>query len=1043
MAGIVTPRSFADLDLPYFAALGVTKAEDRKRLFYLVTNVRGVLDKAEEERKLRKKKKLGVGDGDDDGEGNEFDLGEDRPTASGEQFYNHNDDDNNVIAATKPKGENGNGLAASASARIRRSNHNRPSSAASYHDNDNDVMSTVETHNQQYDPISPVTLSSPIAHEHIMEDHQHLRKEGGKNHHFDFGGSNGNGRRKSGGIMTRGNANGNGNELSPQRKILQKELEARRARAANAKQTNHNHEQGDEYETTQTHHPHLPTKDDTFYEEDFEDLEEEEDDHHPALATHHTDDRSKSKSSGKHTRTRRQSFLPSVAGSRSSRRSSISTHCSSSRRPHVIGSSNDNDDTDEDSVTRGEETNNRSEFKEGLDEIDSLLYNSMDNNDNDEEEGEQKVEECKSRHEYKHAESDDSDDDDSYGFDGLSTHKSVVTSTSTSSKSKVDVRSMRRSSGIRGGHSIHHRATVKKANTTRSGGTTKTTTASAMGASSKERKNRRKSGIPRAKAPLLDREDDEDDDDEMSETSDLSASVSSYRSLGSSASLVKSRASLSRENYHGNTLDGKKTKKNSKVMAAKLSKDQRGRRSSIGSGIGGGSSNSSIASGSIRSRTTTTGRTAGSKKRLSTIPSSSIAPISPMAGLSSVQLDKSIVGSSSVVGGGKRDPLRRRSSLGGGLTSSSSSSGRPGSASSVTSSRSRPGTVGSITRARPSSRSSLDGSQRGGTTTRLRSKKLNVSTAASSGRSVNSAGPTSPSALSAASSVSRRRVKSPVPRNNDMGVRSRSKSPVPCSRTARPKSPMRAKSPVASTRAMSPSRTHRTVSPKRAVSPKRTTRPVSPIRTRPLSPVRSRATSPRRAKSPVNNSRNNGAVFVHGHSKDNSWATQIGQLRQAFDLEHENYNCEDESDDDDQYEMRIRVIVKKRPFSKKESTDGSDIDVIHPLDYNSYGRILVHQPKTKLDLTKEVETTSFAFDNVFSEESNNVQIYEQAVQSLIPGVFRGKWASVFAYGQVSSVKMMLSSAPNTHVTHSFTRTFCIISIDWKRKDSESSNIIDC
>lgn len=112
-----------------------------------------------------------------------------------------------------------------------------------------------------------------------------------------------------------------------------------------------------------------------------------------------------------------------------------------------------------------------------------------------------------------------------------------------------------------------------------------------------------------------------------------------------------------------------------------------------------------------------------------------------------------------------------------------------------------------------------------------------------------------------------------------------------------------------------------------------------------------------------------------------------------------------EPNDDDEYEMRIRVIVRKRPMSGREAADGSEVDVIHCLEYDDeYGRILVHQPKTKLDLTKEVESTSFAFDNVFDLESNNEQIYEKAVQSLIPGVFRGKWASVFAYGQTGSGK---------------------------------------
>ena len=111
-----------------------------------------------------------------------------------------------------------------------------------------------------------------------------------------------------------------------------------------------------------------------------------------------------------------------------------------------------------------------------------------------------------------------------------------------------------------------------------------------------------------------------------------------------------------------------------------------------------------------------------------------------------------------------------------------------------------------------------------------------------------------------------------------------------------------------------------------------------------------------------------------------------------------------QEEEDEDYEMRIRVIVRKRPMSTRESSDMSEVDVIHPLTYGSYGRILVHQPKTKLDLTKEIETSSFAFDNVFDETSNNVQIYDGAVRSLIPGVFGGMWASVFAYGQTGSGK---------------------------------------
>ena len=173
--------------------------------------------------------------------------------------------------------------------------------------------------------------------------------------------------------------------------------------------------------------------------------------------------------------------------------------------------------------------------------------------------------------------------------------------------------------------------------------------------------------------------------------------------------------------------------------------------------------------------------------------------------------------------------------------------------------------------------------------------------------------------------------------------------------------------------------------------------------------------STRQVKSPTGgdhavNKTNEKVVEFHQTTTDDSWAVQIGRLRETFEIEHAQYLAtndhtnNNDGDKDNEHEMRIRVIVRKRPMSKRESSEGAEVDVVQPLVYNDYGRILIHQPKTKLDLTKEVETTSFAFDNAFDERSNNIDIYEQAVQSLIPGLFRGKWASVFAYGQTGSGK---------------------------------------
>ena len=140
-------------------------------------------------------------------------------------------------------------------------------------------------------------------------------------------------------------------------------------------------------------------------------------------------------------------------------------------------------------------------------------------------------------------------------------------------------------------------------------------------------------------------------------------------------------------------------------------------------------------------------------------------------------------------------------------------------------------------------------------------------------------------------------------------------------------------------------------------------------------------------------------VFVHGTTEDTSWSTQVARLREDNQCDHELFHNDTEDDNWDDEEMRIRVLIRKRPKSPFEVLD---VDIIQSLDYNGYGRVLVYQPKTRVDLTKQVETFPFAFDNVFGEFSTNTDIYNRAVRNLIPGVFDGRWASCFAYGQTGS-----------------------------------------
>ena len=140
---------------------------------------------------------------------------------------------------------------------------------------------------------------------------------------------------------------------------------------------------------------------------------------------------------------------------------------------------------------------------------------------------------------------------------------------------------------------------------------------------------------------------------------------------------------------------------------------------------------------------------------------------------------------------------------------------------------------------------------------------------------------------------------------------------------------------------------------------------------------------------------------VLGGTTAESWATRVARLREDNDAEHKLFRHQG-NQQVYEYDMRIRVIVRKRPVSNVEASLSGGVDVIHPLDYGDHGKILVYQPKTRVDLTKEVEIIPFAFDNVFDETSTNQQIYRRSLRNMIHPFFQGQWATVFAYGQTGS-----------------------------------------
>merc|ERR1719244_1821063 len=97
---------------------------------------------------------------------------------------------------------------------------------------------------------------------------------------------------------------------------------------------------------------------------------------------------------------------------------------------------------------------------------------------------------------------------------------------------------------------------------------------------------------------------------------------------------------------------------------------------------------------------------------------------------------------------------------------------------------------------------------------------------------------------------------------------------------------------------------------------------------------------------------------------------------------------------------QITVCIRKRPLSNKE-LKAKEIDVI---TIPSKDTILVHEPKTKVDLTKYLENQNFRFDYAFDESAPNDLVYKYTAKSLVESIFEGGMATCFAYGQTGSGK---------------------------------------
>ena len=70
--------------------------------------------------------------------------------------------------------------------------------------------------------------------------------------------------------------------------------------------------------------------------------------------------------------------------------------------------------------------------------------------------------------------------------------------------------------------------------------------------------------------------------------------------------------------------------------------------------------------------------------------------------------------------------------------------------------------------------------------------------------------------------------------------------------------------------------------------------------------------------------------------------------------------------------LQITVCVRKRPLNKKERSR-KEVDVV---TIPNKDQTIVHEPKTKVDLTKYLDNQHFRFDYAFDETCTNELVYK-------------------------------------------------------------------
>ncbi|XP_045159293.2 kinesin-like protein KIF2A isoform X2 [Mercenaria mercenaria] len=97
---------------------------------------------------------------------------------------------------------------------------------------------------------------------------------------------------------------------------------------------------------------------------------------------------------------------------------------------------------------------------------------------------------------------------------------------------------------------------------------------------------------------------------------------------------------------------------------------------------------------------------------------------------------------------------------------------------------------------------------------------------------------------------------------------------------------------------------------------------------------------------------------------------------------------------------QICVCLRVRPLNRKEIQKKETNVTTVP----NKETVIIHEPKTKVDLTKYLENQNFRFDYAFDENASNEMVYRYTAKPLVDCIFEGGMATCFAYGQTGSGK---------------------------------------